>query len=105
VSLRSVLRFAGRVIVVATVLAFVTIVAIQYSRIVHRNIVLAHSLNDVNSDIAKLKAQREQRLGTIRRLEDPHGAIPEIHDRLHLTMPNESIIYIKGHTAPPEPAP
>ena len=95
---RSVMRFAGRVIVVVTVLAFVTIVAIQYSRIVHRNIVLAHSLNDVNRDVATLKAQRERRLGTIRRLEDPHGAIPEIHDRLHLTMPNESIIYVKGHT-------
>ena len=102
---RSVARFIGRVIAVATALAFVTIVAIQYSRILHRNIVLAHSLNDVNGDIARLKAQRERRLETIRRLEDPHGAIPEIHDRLHLTTPNESIIYVKGHTPPTAPAP
>jgi hypothetical protein len=43
----------------------------------------------------RLDAERERRIATIKRLEDPRGAIPEIHDRLHLALPNESIIYLK----------
>ena len=31
----------------------------------------------------------------IRRLMDPQGAVPEIHDRLHLVGPHETIIYVK----------
>jgi len=97
---RSILRFAGRVIVVGMILTFAAIVGVQYARIVHRNVALAHSLRAVNDDIANLRAQREERLKTIRRLEDPQGAIPEIHDRLHLVGPNESIIYLKPGAKP-----
>jgi len=75
-------------------------VAIQYARIVHRNIVLAHALWTVESDIARLQAEQGRRTATIKRLEDPQGAIPEIHDRLHETLPNESIIYLKGNRPP-----
>jgi len=102
---RSLLRFAGRIIVVVTVLAFATIVGVQYARILERNVALAHSLSQVDEDIAALKAAREQRLARIHRLEDPHGAVPEIHDRLHLLLPDESIIYLKGRTPAPEPTP
>jgi len=31
----------------------------------------------------------------IRRLSDPRGAVPEIHDRLHLVGDKEAIIYLK----------
>lgn len=104
-SARSIVRFAGRVLVVAMVAAFLTVVGVQYARIIERNVVLAHSLSDVDKDIAALKQAREQRLARIHRLEDPHGAVPEIHDRLHLLMPDESIIYLKGRTPAPEPTP
>lgn len=104
-SARSVLRFAGRVIVVGMVAAFATVIAVQFARILERNLALAHALSDVDHDITALKDGREQRLARIHRLEDPHGAVPEIHDRLHLLLPGESIIYLKGRTPAPEPTP
>ena len=94
---RSLLRFAGRVVIVATILVFATLVAIQYARVVRRNVILANSLGSIDRDIAALKLAREERMAKIRRLQDPHGAIPEIHDRLHLFAPDEALIYVRGH--------
>ena len=102
---RSVVRSIGRVILVLTVMAFVTLVGIQYARIGERNIALARYLGQVNRDSDALKAGREDRAREIRRLETPKGAIPEIHDRLHLVAPGEQIIYLKGATAEPEAKP
>jgi hypothetical protein len=104
VSTQSILRGVGRGVVVAVVLAVATMIAIQYARIVHRNMVLAHALWVVQTDITRLQTDRDHKKATIDRLEDPQGSIPEIHDRLHLTMPNESIIYLKGSKpqSPPE---
>jgi len=96
-STQSILRGVGRGVLVAVVLGVLSMVAIQYARIVHRNVVLAHALWVAQSDIARLQSEKDRRTATIVRLSDPHGAIPEIHDRLHLTMPNESIIYLKGN--------
>jgi len=70
-------------------------ITIQYARMVHRNLVLANALAATKSDIARLEIERRRRESTVKRLEDPRGAIPEIHDRLHMTLPNESIIYLK----------
>ena len=92
-----VLRGIWRGLVVAAIVAVASMVAIQYARIVHRNVVLAHALWTVQSDIARLQTEHDRRTATIKRLEDPQGAIPEIHDRLHETLPNESIIYLKGN--------
>ena len=94
-TMRAAARAAARGLAVLTILAFATMIAIQYVRIVHRNIVLAHALWTVQNDVARLDGEREKRVATIKRLEDPRGAIPEIHDRLHLTMPNEAIIYLR----------
>ena len=94
--MKPILRVIYRGIAAATVLAVLSMVAVQYARIVHRNVVLAHALWTVQNDIGRLQAERDRRDATIVRLEDPQGAIPEIHDRLHLTFPNESIIYLKG---------
>jgi len=102
VTFRSVARSIGRVILVLTVMTFTTIVGIQYARIAERNVALAHYLAQVNHDIEGLKAGREDREREIRRLEDPKGAIPEIHDRLRLVAPGEQIIYLKGQTPAPE---
>lgn len=94
-NVRKIFRAAARVVAVAAVLAFVAMVALQYARIVHRNIVLAHALGSVQTDVARLTTERARQDATIKRLEDPRGAIPEIHDRLHLTLPHEAIIYLR----------
>ena len=99
------LRVAGRVILMLTIFAFGTIIAIQYARVAERNLALAHNLSQVNRDIDTLRTQQREREHEIRRLEDPQGAIPEIHDRLHLVAPGERIIYLKGRTPAPEPTP
>lgn len=93
---QSILRGIGRGVFAAVILGVLSMVGIQYARIVHRNVVLAHALWVVQTDITRLQSEKERRTATISRLSDPKGAIPEIHDRLHLTMPNESIIYLKG---------
>ncbi|MGH7714633.1 MAG: hypothetical protein ACREML_01435 [Vulcanimicrobiaceae bacterium] len=94
---QSILRGVGRGVFAAVFLGVLTMVGIQYARIVHRNVVLAHTLWVVQTDITRLQSEKGRRNATISRLSDPQGAIPEIHDRLHLTMPNESIIYLKGN--------
>ena len=92
---RAILRAIGRALVAAALLGSISMIAIQYARMAHRNLVLAHALAATQSDIARLQNERSRREATVKRLEDPRGAIPEIHDRLHLTLPNEAIIYLK----------
>lgn len=92
---RAVLRATGRALVAAALLGSISMIAIQYARMAHRNLVLAHALAATQSDVARLQHERFRRQATVKRLEDPRGAIPEIHDRLHLTLPNEAIIYLK----------
>jgi hypothetical protein len=60
---------------------------------------MAHELSTVNSDIDALRLRHEEQLRELHRLEDPDGAIPEIHDRLRLVRPNEAIIFVSP--APP----
>ena len=95
-----ILRGIGRGLVVAAIVGVASMIALQYARIVHRNVVLAHALWTVQTDITRLQSERERREATIGRLADPQGAIPEIHDRLHETLPNEAIIYLKGNKPP-----
>ena len=72
-----------------------TLVSIQFARIVNENIAMARSLSSVRSDVAALRAHRREDELRLRRLVEPEGAVPEIHDRLHLVRPNEAIIFIK----------
>jgi cell division protein FtsB len=95
VKTKTVLRAAGRGLIVGVLALAISMIAVQYARMAHRNLVLAHALWSTQSEIARLQTERERRVATIKRLEDPHGAIPEIHDRLHLVLPDESIIYLK----------
>ncbi|MBV8601305.1 MAG: hypothetical protein JO359_07050 [Candidatus Eremiobacteraeota bacterium] len=104
-SARRLVRLGGRAIVVTIVLVFATLVAIQYARVLRRNVILARSLATIDRDIAALKLAREERLAKIRRLEDPRGAIPEIHDRLRLLGPDEALIYIRGRKPASKAAP
>ena len=84
----------GIVAVVATVCA---LIAVQYARIIERNLFYARAVSAVDRDIATLEHKRDEQVREITRLSDPQGAIPEIHDRLHLVSGHEGIIYLKRH--------
>ena len=94
------LRVLGRAGVVAVALVVLSLIGVQYARVIGRNVALARELRGVETDVAALKAKKLQQEREIRRLSDPHGAIPEIHDRLHLLGDKEAIIYLKRHGAP-----
>jgi hypothetical protein len=94
---KSTLRLLGRVAIVAIAAAFVVVVGLQYARIIGKNAGLAAQLATAETDVRNLQAKRAEQAQHIRRLSDPAGAIPEIHDKLHLVGDHETIIYIKKH--------
>jgi hypothetical protein len=83
--------------VVGIVGTFAVLIGVQYARIVERNIAYVQQVHDVEHDVTALEAKRDAQLRQIVRLSDPQGAIPEIHDRLHLVGDHEAIIYLKRH--------
>ena len=74
---------------------FALAVVVQYVRIIDRNIVVAHQVHEQEASIHALQAQTDEQQRHIARLERPGGAIPEIHDRLHLIASNEAIVYLR----------
>jgi hypothetical protein len=94
-----VLRSLTRVGVVAIAGTFAVLIGVQYARIIERNVAYVQDVHQVESDVTALKAKRAEQLRQIARLQDPAGAIPEIHDRLHLVGDHEAIIYLKRHDA------
>ena len=99
--IRAVLRLAGRLSVAALAIAVLTLVGIQAGRVVSRNVVMSRALAAVQAQNAALQAKRRKELRDIRRLSDPRGTIPEIHDRLRMVGPHEELIYVKGLATPP----
>jgi cell division protein FtsB len=101
-----VLRFFGRLAAAAVAVLVFTLIAIQFARVIDQNVALASSLNATQADIASLQARRAWQLQQMRRLEDPEGALPEIHDRLRLVRPNEAIVFVSPLPSPSvSPAP
>ncbi|MFN2450637.1 MAG: hypothetical protein ABR508_12765 [Candidatus Baltobacteraceae bacterium] len=97
------MKLVRRLIFLIVAIAVFTLVSLQFAHIVNENIAMARSLSSVQQDISQLRERRRQEERQIRRLNDPQGAIPEIHDRLRLTRPNEALIYLKrGPARPPE---
>ena len=92
-------RLLSRLILGLVAVVVFTLVSIQFARIVNENIAMANSLSSVEQDVATLRDHKRREDREIRRLLDPDGAVPEIHDRLHLVRPNEAIIYIKPSRA------
>jgi hypothetical protein len=80
---------------------FAVLVTVQYARIIERNVTYVQQVRDVQRDIGALEQKKARQLRQIQRLRDPQGAIPEIHDRLHLVGDHEAIIYLKRHDAGP----
>jgi cell division protein FtsB len=95
-----VVRLAARGAVLAVVGIIVVTVAVQYAHIIRRNWEYASRLHAVQADVDALTRKRAEQQREIARLSDPEGAVPEIHDRLHLVRDHEAIIYLKRHDAP-----
>ena len=95
-------RLAGRLAVLILCLVLVTLIGIQFARVIAENIAMARSLSQVRHAVATLRRQEAQQRMLVRRLSDPQGAIPAIHERLRLVAPNETIIYVK-RARPPHP--
>lgn len=93
-SVRFLLRFAGRFFAISIGVLIILLVGIQFARAIDQNVAMARELSSVHADIDALKLRREHQLRELRRLQDPEGAVPEIHDRLRLVRPNETIIFV-----------
>lgn len=72
------------------------LVGIQFAHIVGRNLAMIHALHGVQADVKTLRQRKRWQERAIVRLSDPAGSIPEIHDRLHLVGPHETLIYLRG---------
>lgn len=79
------------------------VVAMQFEGIVAKNLAVAREVAVSRAEIRALQERELHQLQVIRRLNDPRGAIPEIHDKLRLVGPNEEIIYVRGLPAPSAP--
>jgi len=97
-----IVRLFSRLTVTVFGLVMFSLVSVQFARIVNENLAMAHTLASVQRDVAVLRERNHREQREIRRLLDPDGAIPAIHDRLHLVQPDEAIIYLKNA---PTPAP
>ena len=93
-------RLFSRLAVIALAAVVMTLVSIQFARIVNENVAMARSLADVQRDVTNLRLRKSEQERELRRLSDPQGSIPEIHDRLHLVGPDEAIIYVKPGSRP-----
>jgi cell division protein FtsB len=98
---RPTLRFAGRVTAASLAALVVTLVVIQFARAIGENLAAVHELTSIHADIKSLAQRRDQQEREIRRLRDPQGAIPEIHDRLRLVRPNETLIFVSPQPLAP----
>jgi hypothetical protein len=98
--MRFALRMLSRIAVIGIVGAFIVVVGLQYARIIGKNAGMADQLAAAQNDVRALQAKRAEQDQRIRRLSDPAGAIPEIHDKLHLVGDHEAIIYLKKHGGP-----
>jgi hypothetical protein len=93
--LRFALAVLGRIVVVAVIATFVAVVGVQYARVIGKNAGMARELAATNDEVRALDAKRLAQDQEIRRLSDPLGVIPEIHDKLHLVRNHELMIYLQ----------
>jgi hypothetical protein len=91
---RAILRLAGRLTAASMALLVTALICVQFARIIGENLGMVHQLNAINSDVVALEKRRAQQLRELQRLQDPQGAVPEIHDRLRLVRSNEELIFV-----------
>ncbi len=93
--LRGAVGFLGRLLAGSLAVALFTLFTLSVVRLVGENLAFFRELNSLQSEVTMLRARASSEERTIERLSDDRGAIPEIHDRLHVVGPHESIIYLK----------
>lgn len=96
------LRLLGRVTATLVALIVFFLVGVQFARVIHQNVALAGDLSSTNADIEQLRARQAWQQRELKRLKDPDGAIPDIHERLRLVRPDETMIFV---SPAPSPAP
>lgn len=89
------LRAIGRIAAGAVALLLISLAAVQFARLIDRNLAMTQELQATKGDIAALDARRAKQLHDIRRLMSPGGSIPEIHARLQMVGPHEELIYVR----------
>ncbi|HET9030379.1 MAG TPA: hypothetical protein VFN49_09380 [Candidatus Aquilonibacter sp.] len=87
-------RLLGRVGAILVALVIFGLVGVQFARVIRQNVALAQELSTTQTEITSLQARKEWQIRELRRLEDPDGAVPEIHERLRLVRRNEAIIFV-----------
>lgn len=95
-----IVRFAGRLASIGALATVAALVAAQFESIVAKNIALAHELSASRAGVQALRERTVRQGATIRRLADPQGAVPEIHEKLRLVGPHEEIIFLRGPGRP-----
>ena len=89
------LRLAGRVTVGLFALLLFSLAAVQFARLIDRNLLMGRELKVTQNEVAALDARRAKQIHDVRRLENSAGAIPEIHARLRMVGPHEELIYVR----------
>jgi cell division protein FtsB len=89
----------------AVALGVLAVVIVQCAHLVQRNVALSRELVVVKGEVSDLERKHAEQERTIKRLRDPVGAVPEIHDRLRLVRPNETLIFVQGGEATRAPQP
>jgi cell division protein FtsB len=74
--------------------AVVALAGIQFARVIAETVTMSNHLATVRSQIVSLRQRESEQRAQIRRLQDPQGAIPEIHDRLRLVRADEAIVFV-----------
>ena len=95
-----ILRLLGRVTATLVALIVFFLVGVQFARVIHQNVALAGDLNATNAEIEGLHARQAWQIRELKRLADPEGAVPDIHERLRLVRPNETMIFVSPAPSP-----
>jgi hypothetical protein len=96
-------RLAGRIGLVGVAACVLAVVALQFTGIVAKNVSVARQVASSRAELRALRERERRQLLVIRRLSDPRGAVPEIHEKLRLVGAHEEIIYVRGLPAPTAP--
>lgn len=94
-----IVRVAGRFAFAMAIACVLGLVAMQFEGIVVKNVAIAREVSATRADVEALRTRKRRQFGTIGRLNNAAGAIPEIHEKLRLVGRHEEIIYVRGSAA------
>jgi cell division protein FtsB len=93
-AVRHLAGWLGRVGAASIGVSVIALAGIQFGRIVAQNVAMSRHLSSIQTQIATMQKREGEQRAEIRRLQDPLGAVPEIHDRLRLVRANEAIVFV-----------